>query len=96
MNLARRMKLDWFLPAMAGVVVLSALWPGLGAAGGPLKAEIVTTVGVMIAFFVYGLTLSFAALKGGAMNWRLHLAVQVGTFGMFPILGFALVKLAGP
>lgn len=96
MSAVRRPAVDWFLPAMAGAVVLAALWPGVGATGGPLKAEIVTKVGVMIAFFVYGLTLSFAALKGGAMNWRLHLAVQAGTFLLFPLMGFVLAKLAAP
>jgi sodium/bile acid cotransporter 7 len=89
-------KLDWFLPAMAGVVVLAACWPGLGATGGPLKAEVVTKLGVMLVFFVYGLTLSFAALKGGALNWRLHLAVQAGTFLLFPVLGVLLAKFAAP
>ena len=96
MSAVRRLKLDWFLPAMAGAVALAALWPGVGATGGPLKAELVTKAGVMIAFFVYGLTLSFAALKGGAMNWRLHVAVQAGTFLLFPVMGFALVKVAAP
>ena len=96
MSAARRFKLDWFLPAIAGAVMLAALWPNVGATGGPLKAELVTKVGVMIAFFVYGLTLSFAALKGGAMNWRLHLAVQAGTFLLFPVMGLLLVKLAAP
>ncbi len=96
MSVPRKAKVDWFLPVMAVVVALAALWPALGATGGPLKAEIVTKVGVMIAFFVYGLTLSFAALKGGALNWRLHLAVQAGTFLLFPLLGFVWAKFAAP
>ncbi len=96
MSVPRKIKVDWFLPAMAVVVALAALWPAIGATGGPLKAEVVTKVGVMIAFFVYGLTLSFAALKGGALNWRLHLAVQAGTFLLFPLLGFVLAKFAAP
>ena len=96
MSAPRKRRLDWFLPAMAGAVALAALAPGVGASGGPLHAETVTKVGVMIAFFVYGLTLSFAALKGGALNWRLHLAVQAGTFLLFPLAGWLLVKIAAP
>ena len=96
MSVVRRLKSDWFLPAIAGVVVLAAVAPGAGATGGVLHAETVTKVGVMIAFFVYGLTLSFAALKGGALNWRLHLAVQAGTFLLFPLAGLALVKVGAP
>ena len=94
MSAPLKRRVDWFLPAMAGAVVLAALAPAVGATGGPLHVETVTKVGVMIAFFVYGLTLSFAALTGGAMNWRLHLAVQMGTFLIFPIAGFGLVKVA--
>jgi len=96
MSVPLKRRMDWFLPAMAGAVVLAALAPAVGATGGPLHVETVTKVGVMIAFFVYGLTLSFAALTGGAMNWRLHLAVQMGTFLIFPIAGFGLVKVAAP
>ncbi len=81
---------------MIGAVTLAALAPALGATGGPLHAELVTKFGVMIAFFVYGLTLPLAALKGGALNWRLHLAVQAGTFLLFPALGLVIVKLGGP
>lgn len=96
MRVPPKRRMDWFLPAMAGAVVLAALAPAVGATGGPLHVETVTKVGVMVAFFVYGLTLSFAALTGGAMNWRLHLAVQMGTFLIFPIAGFGLVKVAAP
>ncbi|MEO6246708.1 MAG: bile acid:sodium symporter family protein [Opitutaceae bacterium] len=96
MSGSAKAKWDWFLPAIGGAVMLAAAWPALGATGGPLKAELVTKFGVMLVFFVYGLTLSFVALKGGAMNWRLHLAVQAGTFLLFPLLGFGLARLAGP
>lgn len=91
----KKLRPDWFFWAMIGAVVLSALAPRVGMTGGPLRSEVVTKYGVMIAFFVYGLTLSFAALKGGALNWRLHLAVQAGTFLLFPLLGWIGVKLAG-
>ncbi|MBL9188750.1 MAG: bile acid:sodium symporter [Opitutaceae bacterium] len=87
---------DWFLSAMFAAVALAALAPGIGATGGPLRAEVVTKFGVMAAFYVYGLTLSFAALKGGALQWRLHLAVQVATFLFFPLLAAATLRLAGP
>ena len=92
----KKLRPDWFFWAIFGAAGLAALAPSVGATGGPLHADVVTKVGVMIAFYVYGLTLSFAALKGGALNWRLHLAVQAGTFLLFPLLGLAIVKLAGP
>ncbi|MBL9202675.1 MAG: bile acid:sodium symporter [Opitutaceae bacterium] len=91
----RKLRPDWFLWAVFGAAGLAALAPGIGAAGGPLHSEIVTKAGVMIAFYVYGLTLSFAALKGGALNWRLHLAVQAATFGLFPLIAFVALSVAG-
>lgn len=91
---AKKKGLDWFLPAMIVAVGLAALAPSVGAAHGPLHARTVTTVGVMVVFYVYGLTLSFASLKGGALNWRLHLAVQAGTFLLFPLLAFLGVHAA--
>lgn len=81
---------------MVVAVLLAWLAPGIGATGGALHAEMVTNAGVMIVFFVYGLTLSFAALKGGAANWRLHLAVQAGTFVLFPVAGWVFVQVAAP
>ncbi len=90
-----KLKPDWWLWAVCGAAGLAAGAPGIGAAGGPLHSEIVTKAGVMIAFYVYGLTLSFAALKTGALHWRLHLAVQAATFGLFPLLTFVALRIVG-
>jgi len=92
----RRLPVDWFLPAMGIAVALASWAPHIGASGGPIHSQVITKFGVMIAFFVYGLTLSFAALKGGALNWRLHLAVQAGTFLLFPFAGFLMIKIGRP
>jgi sodium/bile acid cotransporter 7 len=81
---------DWFTPAMLLAVALAWLWPAGGARGGVLHAEMLTKAGVALIFFLYGLTLSFAALRAGALHWRLHLVVQGMTFLIFPLLGFAL------
>ncbi len=85
---------DWFTPGMVAAVVLAWLWPEGGADGGVLHGEWLTKVGVALIFFLYGLTLSFAALRTGALHWRLHLVVQGTTFLIFPLLGFALAALA--
>lgn len=85
---------DWFTPGMVAAVVLAWLWPEGGADGGVLHGEWLTKVGVALIFFLYGLTLSFAALRAGALHWRLHLVVQGTTFLIFPLLGFALAALA--
>ena len=87
---------DWFVPAMFAAVIAAAAAPRLGAAGGVLHADLITQGGVAAAFFIYGLTLSFGALRGGALHWRLHFAVQAGTFLLFPLAGVVLIRCAAP
>lgn len=88
-------KPDWFLLGLAAATALAWAFPAPGAAGGWLHPELLTKAGVALIFFLHGVALSFAALKAGAVNWRLHLLVQMSTFVMFPLLGFALMALLG-
>jgi len=81
---------DWFTPAMLLAVALAWIWPAGGANGGVLHGEWLTKAGVALIFFLYGLSLSFTALRAGALHWRLHLVVQAMTFLVFPLLGLAL------
>ncbi|HRE83396.1 MAG TPA: bile acid:sodium symporter family protein, partial [Opitutaceae bacterium] len=54
---------------------------------GWLYPEILTKAGVALIFFLHGLTLSFASLKAGTLQWKLHLVVQATTFLLFPLIG---------
>jgi sodium/bile acid cotransporter 7 len=81
---------DWFTPAMVLAVALAWVWPAGGASGGVLHAEMLTKAGVALIFLLYGLSLSFSALRAGALHWRLHLVVQGTTFLAFPLLGLTL------
>lgn len=91
-----RYRPDWFMWGMAVATLLAWLFPGPGAAGGWLHPELLTKAGVALIFFLHGLTLSFAALRAGALNWRLHALVQACTFVLFPVLGIGLqVALTG-
>ena len=83
----RRWPIDAFLVSMLGVTVLAWLFPEPGAAGGWMHPEQVTKLGVALIFFLHGMTLSFAALRAGALNWRLHLFIQTCTYLVFPLLG---------
>ncbi len=91
----KRVKIDWFLIGLGGSVALAWLAPGPGAHGGWMHPEIVTKAGVALIFFLHGLRLSFAAMRAGALNWRLHLLIQSATFIVFPLLGLALYALLG-
>ena len=80
---------------MGLATLLAWLFPEPGASGGWLHPELLTKGGVALIFFLHGVALSFAALKAGTLRWPLHVVVQVSTFLLFPVLGFAVNALLG-
>lgn len=90
-----KVKIDWFMAGMAGAVLLAWLFPDPGARGGWLYPEILTKAGVALIFFLHGVALSFAALKAGTLQWKLHLVVQCCTFLLFPVIGLVFLFTAG-
>jgi sodium/bile acid cotransporter 7 len=86
-----KIKFDWFMIGMVLVTGLAWHFPGPGATGGWMQPALLTKGGVALIFFLHGAALSFAALKAGALNWRLHVLVQLSTFLFFPLVGFAAV-----
>ncbi|WP_210517739.1 bile acid:sodium symporter family protein [Hymenobacter terricola] len=93
--LLSRAGLDWFLLALLGVVALAYLQPGLGSKASPVPWHTITTVGVALVFFFYGLKLSIEKLRAGMRNWRLHTLVQLSTFVLFPTLALAVRPFFG-
>jgi sodium/bile acid cotransporter 7 len=83
---------DWFLLGMISGVVLASAFPTLGSTGGLLRIDRFADVGIFLIFFFHGLALSPQSLKAGMLRLKLHVAVQVFTFCVFPVLG--LVALA--
>lgn len=88
-----KFKPDWFLLGMIAATALAWAFPAPGARGGWMQPELLTKGGVALIFFLHGLSLSFAALRAGALNWRLHVLVQACTFLLFPLLGLGLNAL---
>jgi sodium/bile acid cotransporter 7 len=86
-----KFKPDWFLLGMVLATALAWVFPEPGASGGWMQPELLTKGGVALIFFLHGLTLSFAALRAGALNWRLHALIQACTFLLFPLIGFVLM-----
>ena len=93
--LLARAGLDWFLLALLGVVALAYVQPGLGSKASPVPWHRITTVGVALVFFFYGLKLSVEKLREGMRNWRLHTLVQVATFVLFPVLALVVRPFFG-
>ncbi len=90
---------DWFLCGLALAAGLAFLFPGPGAKGGWMQPELLTKAGVALIFFLNGAGLSFAAMRAGAMRWKLHTVVQTCTFLIFPVIGlgaFFLLRWLAP
>jgi sodium/bile acid cotransporter 7 len=91
----RKRRVDWFLLGMLGAAALAWSFPQPGARGGALHAELLNKLGVALIFLLHGLTLPLAALRAGALAYRLHLVVQLATFGAFPLVGWLSASLLG-
>lgn len=79
-------RLDWFILSLLAAVVAAAIWPEPGRTGGILQWQWVTTYGVSVVFFLYGLTLAPERMKEGLGRWQAHIAVVFSTFGLFPLV----------
>ena len=86
--LARR-RIDPFLPALAGAVLLAVLLPARGAAAGAMN--VVTFAAIALLFFLYGARLAPRAMLTGLAHWRLQSLVFASTYVVFPLLGLAIV-----
>ena len=75
-----------FVLLLLGAVALAWGVPEFGAPDGPLRAELLARIGVMVVFFLQGLTLRTRELAQGVGNIRLHLLVQGWIF-----LGSAII-----
>lgn len=90
-----KLNIDKFLLSIVGVVIAAILWPTPGMSGGFLHVEWVASYGISIVFFLYGLTLAPEKMRAGLVKWKVHIVVQVATFGLFPLVVLALIKIFG-
>ena len=90
-GLASSLKIDGYILAIVGMVVLASLLPARGEA-----AHIVglaTKVGIAMVFFLHGSKLSREAVIAGLTHWRLHGLVLLTTFILWPIIGLGTAAL---
>jgi sodium/bile acid cotransporter 7 len=86
--------IDPYIALMFATVGLAAVLPAEGAAA-PI-AGAAADAGIVFLFFLYGARLSPRAAWDGLKQWRLHLAVLLSTFALFPALGLGFKAVAGP
>ncbi len=77
---------DWFISGLILMILVAWLKPGIGMNGQPLHLGLLIDFGVILIFFFYGLKLDPQKLRSGMRNWKMHVAVQVTTFFVFPLL----------
>lgn len=85
---------DRFILVLLAMVGVAALLPARGAALDLLGT--VSTICIVLLFFVHGARLSRQAVLGGFTRLKLHLAIVGFTFLAFPVLGLALTTVAAP
>lgn len=85
--MSSKIKIDPFVYAIVSAVFLSYLIPFFGNKElvKPILLE-VSSIGISLIFFFYGLKLNYTIIKEVVKNWRVHLIVQCATFLLFPLL----------
>ncbi|MFN8431309.1 MAG: bile acid:sodium symporter family protein [Spirosomataceae bacterium] len=82
----KKIKIDGFVLSIIIVVILAYLFPYWGSKSSPIPIDLISSVGVSLIFFFYGLKLNKEKLTNGLKNWRLHILVQLSTFLLFPLI----------
>lgn len=80
-----------FILTLVGTVLLASLLPPRGAMV-PVF-DMAADAGIVLLFFLHGAKLSRDAIVAGMRNWRLHLAVFLSTYALFPLLGLGFGHL---
>ncbi len=85
---------DWFIAGLLFMILAAWIKPGIAMDSGMVNLGLFIDIGVMLIFFLYGLKLDPGKLKTGMSNWKMHLAVQVTTFLIFPLLVLPFYPIA--
>jgi solute carrier family 10 (sodium/bile acid cotransporter), member 7 len=86
-------KIDNFVLAIIVIIAAAYFFPQLGQSGSRFPIDIISSIGVSLIFFFYGLKLSPEKIKSGLSNWRLHVLIQLSTFLLFPLIILAFYPL---
>ncbi len=90
-----KFKIDNFVLAIIAVVIIAYLFPGPGSENSAIPLDTISSIGVSLIFFFYGLKLSPDKIKSGLKNWKLHVLIQTSTYLLFPaivIIGYPFFK----
>src|SRR5262245_58457015 len=88
----RRFLPDTFTTLLVCTVILASILPIQGVAADYFGVATVVAIGLL--FCLRGLRLSREEVIAGFLHWRLHIAILLTTFAIFPLLGLALGVLS--
>jgi sodium/bile acid cotransporter 7 len=92
-DLLAKLKIDGYILALFGMVVLASVLPVRGEAA--MIVGWVVKIAIALLFFLHGAKLSREAVVAGLTHWRLHLTILAFTFVLFPALGLLISRSAG-
>ncbi|WP_332303854.1 bile acid:sodium symporter family protein [Rhizobium sp. GR12] len=79
---------DRFTMMLVATVILASFLP---ISGQPAEYfGLATKLAIALLFFLHGARLSRDVVIAGILHWRLHMAILLVTFGLFPLLGIAI------
>ena len=78
--------IDGFVLCLFASIFVAWLAPWIGEGQGPFSLHQIAEYGIQGIFLSYGITLGFGKIIRGLVNWRLHLAIHLGTFVIFPLV----------
>ena len=87
------MKIDKFVIAIIITVIAAYIYPDLGKGESAQVLNTLSSIGISLIFFFYGLKLSPQQIKIGLKNWKLHALIQATTFIVFPLIVLTVYPL---
>lgn len=87
---------NWFLIGLGAVVLLAWQFPDPGVGDGFLHSRVTGRLGVVVIFFLQGLSLSLGTLRSGILQWKLHLFVETTVFVIIPLMGLTMITAGAP
>ncbi|MCE7055442.1 bile acid:sodium symporter [Algoriphagus sp. AGSA1] len=88
-----KLKVDPFLMGMISMIVLAYFFQLENSRLNNIPIDLISSIGISLIFFFYGVKLSPEKLKAGLKNWKLHVVIQLSTFLLFPLLVLAFLPL---
>jgi sodium/bile acid cotransporter 7 len=90
-GLIQKLRIDPYMLALVGMVLLASLLPASG--GFAVQLGLATKLAVGLLFFLHGARLSPQSVGAALVHWRAHLTILAISFALFPLIGLGASHL---